>query len=232
VGTWQTCALILLQYVVVAVEGMVMGLQMHYRSLLLSAAQDVAAAALVNPATAAAAAATAAAAGGGAGARAEATAAAAAAAAASIAAGVGEGGSAASASIAAAAAVASEGVKRLTRVVGAVLVTEMVRVVAKDLHNRLHVAGRAAMRKRLEGLLAEQLLARDLESCVCARWRWHLISCCPPFIKETHSRTRKQLHSHAHTRTHAQAGPRNKHHTFAHITTTCTHLEKGMIMRF
>lgn len=126
--------MILAQYVVVAGEGMLAGAVLHYRSLLLTTAQKVAAAAAAVKTHG--------------GARPEGNFV--------IASGGGGGGVGRGA--------VSTSIRTLMDVVVAILITEISMVVLKDMRTRVEALGLDAMRKRLQKLLAERLLAQDLET--------------------------------------------------------------------
>ena len=123
-GTYTNWAMILAQYVIVAGEGMLAGAVLHYRSLLLTTAQKVAATAAKT-----------------------------------------RGGSGANnISLASGGTAVSSSIRMLMDVVVAILITEISIVVLKDMRTRVEALGLEAMRKRLQKLLAQRLLAQDLET--------------------------------------------------------------------
>ncbi len=155
VGSWTNWAMIGAGWAGDFVQGMVSGALIYYRSELLLTAQSVAAAAVAAASGTSTADSPTAAAGGGGGAAAAAAAAGAAAAGA---------GAAALPSPAAAAAVPFSPYQQLMSVVSAIIISELAKIVVQDIKSKMDEMGEQAIRKRLEYMLGERLLAQDLET--------------------------------------------------------------------
>jgi len=120
IGTYSTWATIGAQYAVVAIQGLVAGALLSYRSTLLNTAQKVAenvarnATAVKNVPT-----------------------------------------------------FQLPGVDRLFKVVSAIIIMELIKVVLKDLEKLFQSRGMTVMRERLQNLIGAKLLSQDLETYVC-----------------------------------------------------------------